>query len=350
MSSRDELLRIADIARIPREIFEWFFSTPSGFKTLPQIAAIRESDVDSLSKAYKIHSGEDSFDIFVSINLKQLIAWLQSYRNITGTLPPEGYITAKTYEDPHMGIKQDSNQYPMTPAQTTSTPNRDFIYGRFSSPTQATGYSGVSHSRRNVKISITEYPKFSGKAKDWISYERKFLAIASSQGLAYLLQEKEPTDFSEDIIKADKTYLYDAFNNSWAEGINFHLVQKHQATTDGRAVYLGAQKYFRGTAMKDSLIMECVSNLVNNKLTPNTFNGAEGFNNAFNDNLNTLQELDVKLDDTLIKCLYLNNITDKDYNTIKDHPQQYKSVDDVQTHILRKYVSSKGERRPGAPK
>ena len=115
MSSRDELLRIADIARIPREIFEWFFSTPSCFKTLPQIAAIRESDVDSLSKAYKIHSGEDSFDIFVSINLKQLIAWLQSYRNITGTLPPEGYITAKTYEDPHLGIKQDPNQYPINP-------------------------------------------------------------------------------------------------------------------------------------------------------------------------------------------------------------------------------------------
>ena len=102
--------------------------------------------------------------------------------------------------------------------------------------------------------------------------------------------------------------------------------------------------------MQDSIIMECVSALVNTKLTPNTYNGAEGFNNSFNDNLNTLQQLNLTLDDKITKCLYLSNITDKENNTIKDQPQLYQTVEDVQTHILRKYISTKGERRPGAPK
>ena len=39
---------------------------------------------------------------------------------------------------------------------------------------ESAGTSGSQAARqRNVKISIGDYPKFSGKAKDWISFERK---------------------------------------------------------------------------------------------------------------------------------------------------------------------------------
>ena len=45
----------------------------------------------------------------------------------------------------------------------------------------------------------SEYPKFSGKAKDWIVFERKFRSVASSHCLDYVLQDEpfEPSESSE---------------------------------------------------------------------------------------------------------------------------------------------------------
>ena len=151
-----ELLRVADVARIPRDIFLWFSSDANGFKTLAQIASIRESDVELLSKHYQQQKTPEKadFSIFVGINLNRLVAWLSAYRNITGSYPATEYITAETFEDPSMGIPNNPNQYPMTPG-SSATPERNFIYQRLSSPYQGTGYTGGSSNRRNVKVSIT---------------------------------------------------------------------------------------------------------------------------------------------------------------------------------------------------
>ena len=55
----------------------------------------------------------------------------------------------------------------MDPARKTSHITNRKSYGFVSS----IGPQAVK--RRNVKVSITEYPKFSGNAKDWITFERK---------------------------------------------------------------------------------------------------------------------------------------------------------------------------------
>ena len=69
-------------------------------------------------------------------------------------------------------------------------------------------------SKRNVKVSITDYPKFSGKAIDWVAFERKFRSVASSQGFDHVLQEKEfqPSSHEEEKrYEMDLDFLYDAF-------------------------------------------------------------------------------------------------------------------------------------------
>ena len=69
-------------------------------------------------------------------------------------------------------------------------------------------------SKRNVKVSISAYPKFSGKAKDWITFERKFRSVASSKGFDQVLQEKEfqPGSQEEDKqYELDLAFIYDAF-------------------------------------------------------------------------------------------------------------------------------------------
>ena len=48
--------------------------------------------------------------------------------------------------------------------------------------------------------------------------------------------------------------------------------------------------YFRGDAAKDAILSQNMTELMNYKLTPNTVNSAEGYNNKFNDIINTLQQ------------------------------------------------------------
>ena len=82
-------------------------------------------------------------------------------------------------------------------------------------------------SKQNVKVSISDYPKFTGLAKDWIFFERKFRSVASSQGFEYVLQKEEyepVTENERSSYKLDLTFMYDAFQNSWAGSMNFYLV------------------------------------------------------------------------------------------------------------------------------
>jgi hypothetical protein len=223
----------------------------------------------------------------------------------------------------------------------------------------STGSSGSHRSnystlaRRNVKISITDYPKFSGKARDWQTFDRKFNSVAT-QGYAYILASEECQPTSEEdkeIYQEDKSYIYDALSLAWADAPNYHIVEQFAKNKDGRKVYLAAKKYFRGEAVEDSLLLSYIHEVVNTKLAPTTFSGAEGYNNKFNDAINNIEQLGYHLDDKILKCLYLSNIQDKTYDTIKDQTTlPTLSLQDTQSLILKKYLTSMGDRRPVAPR
>jgi len=148
-----------------------------------------------------------------------------------------------------------------------------------------------SMKRRNVKLSISEYPKYSGKAKDWIVFERKFRSVASSQGFDDVLQGKayEPGNEAEGgQFLEDSAFIYDAFQNAWADSMNF--LEQHKKEKNGRKVYMDAKTtYFRGAAVKDAIMTENMDELVNCRLTYTTPNGAEGYSNKFNDIVSSLE-------------------------------------------------------------
>jgi hypothetical protein len=211
--------------------------------------------------------------------------------------------------------------------------------------------SSSQSPRRNVKVSITDFPKFNGDAKEWIPFSRKFLAVASSQGFEYLFQDPEfiPITASDEAqYKSDLAFIFDAFKNSWAGARNYFLVQQaEKPEKNGRKIYFDAQKYFRGEAQEDSIIMENVAALVNTKLTMDSFKGAEGYNDRFNETVNTLEQQGETVSPRLLKCIYLSNIQDKKYDSMED--QSKFSLPDVQATILRKHLQSSDKGRAGAP-
>ena len=144
-------------------------------------------------------------------------------------------------------------------------------------------------------------------AKGWIVFERKFRSVASSQNLDRVLQDEEyePTDSVDGPQnKEDLEFIYDAFQNAWANSMNFYLVEQNKKNKDGRKVYLDAKNYFRGAAVKDAILTENMDKLVNHKLTHITPNGAEGYNNKFNDIVNTLEQQGHVLEPKILKSLF----------------------------------------------
>ena len=133
--------------------------------------------------------------------------------------------------------------------------------------------------------------------------------------------------------------------------MNYNIVNKHKPTQDGRAVYKEALSYFVGGSYAQIELQTAISNLVNNKLTHTTLNGAEGYNSKFNDYITTIEQAGDKLETNIMRCLYLANIQDDLYTTIKDQTGlDSMSLTDIQSLMLKKYNSTLAERREDSPR
>ena len=353
------LMNIADLNGVPRKIFQYLLED-SIIGNMNDIRLLPTEDVPAIKASFVSHYEDDEetkalWTFMISIRFVHMINWFNSYHRTYGSSPNPREMSVEAFKtlpeevvnsdelNGRMGSYRDS----MSPGQRMSN-----ITGRRSYGSMGTQASQVT-SKRNVKVSITDYPEFSGKAKDWVPFERKFRSVASSQGFDYVLQDKEyePNSTVDDkTYEADAAFIYDAFQNSWADSTNFYLVEQNKTTKDGRKVYMDARNYFRGAAVKDAILTENMDDLVNNKLTHTTPNGAEGFNNQFNDVVNSLEQQGHKLAPKILKGIYLGNIKDKTYENIKDQAaaKEELALPDIQAQILRKYLSIQGERRGGA--
>ena len=148
----------------------------------------------------------------MSNRLVFLIRWFESYTATWGNFPDPTSLTREHFRVLPENIARSADQGNGSPPSPISPK------GRFSNVTTrfSTGsdFSNKSHYiKRNVKISVSDYPKFSGQAKDWVVFERKFRSVASTQGFDYILQDEKfmPTSpEEEEKYKEDTSFIYDA--------------------------------------------------------------------------------------------------------------------------------------------
>jgi len=168
---------------------------------------------------------------------------------------------------------------------------------------------------------VADFPQFNGHQREWKFFERTFLAVATTQNYGHVLQTNPlfvPLPEQEEEFKLDCNYIYQAFRVAWCKGSNYDIVDKHKNTCDGRQVYLDALDYYRSGAFTIVELQDAINDLVNNKLLPITHDGAAGYNSKFNEAVNTINHVGYTLDPKIVKCLYLANIQDSLYDTIKD--------------------------------
>ena len=170
--------------------------------------------------------------------------------------------------------------------------------------------------------------------------------MANSQNYGHVLDLDKPfvpTLEQEEEFQADLKYIYQAFSVAWSNGLNYKIESDHKYTQDGRAVYMDALKYFKGRAFTQVELQDAITGIVNNKLSPSTHDGAEGYNSKFNEYIDTIEGVGIKLPDELVRCLYLANIQDDQYETIKDQTTlDNLSTMEVQALMLKKYLDNVG--------
>ena len=353
-SDMQDLLHISDCARIPRTIMT-FLVEAELVATSADIRLISTDDVTLIQDVYaeKYADDPDKLRIWTRITtgrFKYLIEWFNSFHRTYGRAPTIPDIEPENFNTLPEEVASSVDRL----SHLGNQPNRPSSGVTFRRSSMMSMGSQAA-SKRNVKVSIADYPKFSGKAKDWITFERKFRSVASSQGFDHILQEKEYQPMNQEEEKQyemDLAFIYDAFQNVWADATNFYLVEKNKKQKNGRQVYLDAVNYFRGAAVKDAILTENMDTLVNFKLTHTTPNGAEGFNNKFNDIVNSLEQQGHTLAPPILKGIFLGNIQDKVYENIKDQAaaNDKMKLPEIQSQILQKYLSIQGERRATAPK
>jgi len=127
----------------------------------------------------------------LSSHLRFLIEWINSYHRAYAHAPEVMDIT-----------KESLLCQPEELTGTIEIPDRrgSYAFSPFKKPINVTNrksYASVMTqgsqvvNKQNVEVSITEYPKFSGQAQDWVTFERKVKSVASSQGFDYILKEEE---------------------------------------------------------------------------------------------------------------------------------------------------------------
>ena len=169
-----ELRRVLSLVAIPEDVTNWFVENQY-FESLRTLSALRPADVPSLREAYASDGGGE-WKYLYSAKLTLIIRWLNEYYEYYNCAPEEGYIDLDKLSMSPGYQDAGSPQYPMTPGGQTP------VRGGPRRTSAMTSDTHFSQGRRNVKISITEFPKLSGKARDWIHFERKLLSVASSQG------------------------------------------------------------------------------------------------------------------------------------------------------------------------
>ena len=354
LSAREKLILVAGVANVPDKIINYLIDELGCLEQLEDLVNMDPDDVPDYRKSFIDDMKEEGglWKPVVSIRLVTLIKWFKSYKEEIGGIPNPINFTYEMYmTSPKLLRDKEDDDDPIERRRTQG--------GRFSNITSRSRRSSIFSTktqfpnRSNVKVSINDYPTFSGKHKDWVTFNRTFRAVASAHGYDYILQDDlfQVSDLDEeDRYKEDNTFIFNAFKKSWALGINYYIVEQNEKNLDGRKVYLDAKDYYRGEAMKDAILNESMQSLCNAKLTSTTHGGVETFNNAFNNAVIDLNHQGHNLNDKILKSIYIASIQDPIYEAIIDQAAGDSKITlrELQVQIHRKYIQSSTKRRSGA--
>ena len=168
-------MQVADYAGVPRPIMTYLLEDEiSG--NMNDIRLITNDDVKEIRGCYqsKYKDEPEKLRIWTQMatnHFKYMVDWFNSYHPTNGRSPDIDDLSRENFLTLPDEVAMSNERF----NYGTLNPGRPFSNVTVRRSSMMSQGSQVT-SKRNVKVSITDYPKFTGKAKDWIAFERKLIS------------------------------------------------------------------------------------------------------------------------------------------------------------------------------
>lgn len=303
---------------------------------------IDQGRVDSIQKLKLLTSADltymaDNLDLAVGdlVTLKAIQTWLVNYKKgetpSCNTVPStlEGWEEKFTEES---FIKYTSPEEPQINVASFTTPVKSAINlnsaskpGPGLSSTLTNNATNDEKRKKQIAVKLSDYPRFSGKTREWYSFYLKFSAVSICAQTSYLLCITDFTEHDNMLIsnlnyKDDNENLYAVLLNCTTGGDAQPLITRYQVTSDGARAWNTLLERFHTEGNIQIQAQECLQGILTLRLDPETPGGLDHLLSTF-DTLN--QQLaqtgqDNSLTDTLKKTLLLRSRRDKNFGPTKD--------------------------------
>ena len=276
----------------------------------------------------------DNLDLAVGdlVTLRAIQTWLDNYKKGDtpggNTMPStlEGWqekFTEESFVKYTTPQEQKVKPAPYTtPAKVSSVPVSSGAQNVLSSPNTTTS-EGKPKSRMSVKLS--DYPRFSGRTRDWYGFYLKFQAVSICAQTSYLLHisdfnDHDATLISNEFYRDDNENLFAVLLNCTTGGDAQPLITRYQGTFDGARAWNTLLERFHTEGNIQVQAQECLQGILSLELEHNTPGGLDHLLSRFETLNQQLAQTGTAncLTDTLKKTILLFSIKDKVYGPTKD--------------------------------
>ena len=165
--------------------------------------------------------------------------------------------------------------------------------------------------RSAVKLQAQKMTDYNGSAIKWHSWKKRTRA---TMGTAGMLQILDSVDYAEK-HEIDNQTIFHMLQAATVEGYAAHLVDKYEDTRDGHAAYSELVKWYEGDELTTDTAEDVRAKL--DKTFLNTRTSASQYVNDFMQYAKQLDDLNESYTESKTIQIFLDQITDPDYNSTK---------------------------------
>ena len=120
-----------------------------------------------------------------------------------------------------------------------------------------------------IKVRVSDYPKFSGKNTDWPKFYKTFSAVCELQNLSSILNKNthHEDDFKKDAVYKEKCeVLFSILKKCCAEGMALYKIKKFDESKDGHKAWRRLFDHYHAFGVVNTYATSLMNQLINLKL------------------------------------------------------------------------------------
>ncbi len=277
--------------------------TSLGISSILSLLMMSDIDLDNAV------DGSD-FTVADSSALKSLKKWLAKYRSEHIDLP-NGNEWRTVFDN------EVFMNYLIAGLTTT---NATTMQGTQQTTLPAPTSTNINPQAQNTfRGRLSDYPECTGRSRDWYNFKAKFEGTAGGQDCYEILLKYPPGDpvRTDPLFIAKSKFIFAVLKRTSAYGLVKDTILQHQKTQDGNAAWLDLVDDMETQGNIGQLVAENTNELAQVKLCYDSRGGFSTYKQDFCALTQRLEDAGEGMSDLMKKTLFLMNIQDESYTSIK---------------------------------